>query len=502
MAAVVESIKKSLHLSDTQLGLVGTGFIVVYTLTSPLFGTLGDRRARPPLIALGVAVWSVATSLAGFARGFTSLFVARSTVGVGEAAYGTIAPALLADSFPIERRGRVLSVFFAAIPIGSAAGYVLGGLVDQHFGWRAAFWIAGAPGLLLALLVMLVKDPPRGLHDVASDKSAPRHWLDSYRDLLRNRPFILTALGYGAYTFALGGLAFWMPAFLERVRGMPRSEATVTFGAIALVTGFVGTFAGGWLGDLFLPRSKQSYLWVSGIATLLAAPATFVAVSNPHRAVYLTAIVIAEVLIFMSHGPGELGHHQCCEAGGEGDGARLVGSGDAPARRHPVAAADRCCLRSHVARTGLHARAARDRRGGRHLDVRGMARKPSLRRFVTPLLRLIANIFFRRIENVGWEKVPAAPVIFAVNHPNGLIDPLFLLCFTPRPISFLAKAPLFRMPLIGWFARGLDSIPVYRTQDNFSTAQNRETFAAARRCSCAAGRSRFSPRGRRTASRG
>ena len=326
VAAVVESLKKSLQLSDTQIGLLPTGFIVIYTLTSPLFGTFGDRNARPPLIALGVAVWSVATALGGFARGFTSLFIARSAVGVGEAAYGTIAPALLADSFPIEKRGRVLAVFFAAIPIGSAAGYILGGLADQHFGWRAAFWIAGAPGLLLALLVMLVKDPPRGLHDVggewgvggreseteancamsaaeSSDPRPPTPWTYAYRDLLRNRPFILTALGYGAYTFALGGLGYWMPAFLERVRGMPRSEATVTFGAIALVTGFVGTFAGGWLGDLFLSRSKQSYLWVSGIATLLAAPATYVAVSNPHRSVYLPAIAIAEVFIFMSTGP-------------------------------------------------------------------------------------------------------------------------------------------------------------------------------------------------------
>ena len=326
VAAVVESLKKSLQLSDTQIGLLPTGFIVIYTLTSPLFGTFGDRNARPPLIALGVAVWSVATALGGFARGFTSLFIARSAVGVGEAAYGTIAPALLADSFPIEKRGRVLAVFFAAIPIGSAAGYILGGLADQHFGWRAAFWIAGAPGLLLALLVMLVKDPPRGLHDVGgewgvggreseteanctmsavenSDPRPPTPWTYAYRDLLRNRPFILTALGYGAYTFALGGLGYWMPAFLERVRGMPRSEATVTFGAIALVTGFVGTFAGGWLGDFFLPRSKQSYLWVSGIATLLAAPATYVAVSNPHRGVYLPAIAIAEVFIFMSTGP-------------------------------------------------------------------------------------------------------------------------------------------------------------------------------------------------------
>jgi MFS family permease len=304
VAAVVESIKKSeLHLSDTQLGLIGTGFIVVYTLTSPLFGALGDRKKRPPLIALGVAVWSVATSLAGFARGFASLFIARSTVGVGEAAYGTIAPALLADSFPIERRGRVLSVFFAAIPIGSAAGYILGGLVDQHYGWRAAFWIAGAPGLLLALLVLVVKDPPRGLHDAAIESIAPKHWTDAYRDLLHNRPFILTALGYGAYTFALGGLGFWMPAFLERVRGMSRSDATTTFGEIALVTGFVGTFAGGWLGDFFLKRSKQSYLWVSGIATLIAAPLTYIAVSNPNKAVYLPAIAIAEVFIFMCTGP-------------------------------------------------------------------------------------------------------------------------------------------------------------------------------------------------------
>jgi 1-acyl-sn-glycerol-3-phosphate acyltransferase len=103
-----------------------------------------------------------------------------------------------------------------------------------------------------------------------------------------------------------------------------------------------------------------------------------------------------------------------------------------------------------------------------------------MRRIITPLLRLIANIFFRRIEIIGWEKVPARPAIFAVNHPNGLIDPLFLLCFSPRPVSFLAKAPIFRMPLIGWLARGIDSIPVYRTQDNYATAKNRETFAAAR----------------------
>jgi sugar phosphate permease len=127
--------------------------------------------------------------------------------------------------------------------------------------------------------------------------------LSAYRDLFRNRIYILTVLGYGAYTFALGGLAFWMPAFLERVRGMPRAQATTLFGAIAMVTGFTGTFAGGWIGDLLLRRTKTAYLWVCGVSTLLAVPFTYVALSNPHRGTYLSAIIIAEVLVFMSTGP-------------------------------------------------------------------------------------------------------------------------------------------------------------------------------------------------------
>ncbi len=303
LSAVVEPIKAALGLSDTQLGFIGTGFIVVYALTSPIFGSLGDRRRRPPLIALGVAIWSLATGLAGFARGFWTLFVSRSTVGVGEAAYGTIAPAILSDFFPIERRGRVFAVFFSAIPIGSAAGYVLGGLVDQHFGWRAAFWIAGFPGLLLAILVLMVKDPPRGQQDAHAPRASGASARDAYRDLLRNRPYVLAVLGYAAYTFALGGLGFWMPAFLERSRGMSRSDATVTFGVMVMVTGFVGTFLGGWFGDRLLTKTKQSYLWVSGVATLLAAPTALLGLVHRDKVVYIAALSVAQVLIFMCTGP-------------------------------------------------------------------------------------------------------------------------------------------------------------------------------------------------------
>lgn len=316
VASLVESLKRSeLHLTDAQLGWLATGFILVYMLTSPIFGTLGDRGKRPRLIAAGVAIWSLATALGGLARNYGSLFFARSTVGVGEAAYGTVSPALLADYFPAEQRGRVFAVFSAAIPIGSAAGYVLGGLVDHYFGWRAAFFVAGIPGLLLAYLTSRLFDPPRGGQDgpAAADAgggvvghgsvSVGRQALRAYGSLLRNVPYTLTVLGYAAYTFALGALAFWTPAFLERERGLARTDATVQFGAIVVVTGFVGTFFGGWLGDRLLPRFRESYLWVSGWSTLAAVPFAWLAFTAHDRAVYTAAIVAAEVLIFMSTGP-------------------------------------------------------------------------------------------------------------------------------------------------------------------------------------------------------
>jgi MFS family permease len=307
LPAVLESLKHEFHFTDAELGLLNTGFIVVYVLTSPVFGTLGDRGARPRLIAAGVGIWSLATALGGFARGFASLFVARSTVGVGEAAYGTVSPALLADYFPVEQRGRVFAVFSAAIPIGSAAGYVLGGYVDHLFGWRAAFFVAGVPGLLLAFLASRLADPPRGSQDGLADLHAHAPvrgiGLEAYGVLLRNLPYVLIVAGYAAYTFALGALAVWTPAFLERERGLARTDATVQFGAIVVITGFLGTFVGGWLGDKLLPRFRESYLWVSGITALAAAPFAFAAFMARDRFTYTAAMAVAEFLVFMSTGP-------------------------------------------------------------------------------------------------------------------------------------------------------------------------------------------------------
>jgi predicted MFS family arabinose efflux permease len=296
VSALVESLRSSeLHLSDPQLGLLMSSFLLFYLVASPVFGSWGDRGSRPKLIAAGVAVWSVATAFAGLARGFGQLLFARSAVGIGEASYGTIAPAYLADRFPAKRRGRVMSVFYSALPVGAAAGYIAGGLLDRRFGWRAAFFLAGAPGLLLAFAVSRLPDPH---HETAGQPA-----LSSFRDLIRNSLYRSIVLGYAAYTFALGALAFWTPAYLERARGMARTQATVQFGLIVVATGFAGTFAGGWLADSLRRRTPQSDLWVAGIATLAAVPAVWVAFSSPSRGVSIFALTIAEVLLFLPTGP-------------------------------------------------------------------------------------------------------------------------------------------------------------------------------------------------------
>jgi MFS transporter, Spinster family, sphingosine-1-phosphate transporter len=309
VSALVESLKHSeLALSDAQLGSLMSGFLIVFALVAPIFGALGDRRSRPHLIAFGVGCWSVATALSGLAGSFTALFAARAAVGVGEAAYVTIGPSLLSDYFPRGQRGRVMAIFFCAIPVGSALGYVVGGLMDVHFGWRMAFFVAGAPGVVLAILCMGLRDPPRGSQDEdsssASAQTPPtKKGAATFLQLLRNRPYLLTILGYAAYTFAMGGLAYWMPAFLERIRGIPRAEATVSFGAIVVITGFIGTFAGGWLGDYCAKYSQRAYLWISAIATLIAAPFAWVALTSASPTRYLICMVIAQLLMFLSTGP-------------------------------------------------------------------------------------------------------------------------------------------------------------------------------------------------------
>ncbi len=306
VATLVESLRRSaLALTDTEAGSLMSGFLIVFSLAAPIFGALGDRRSRPRLIAFGVACWSVATALSGLAWNFAALFAARAAVGIGEAAYVTVGPSLLSDYFPRDQRGRVMAIFFCAIPVGTALGYVIGGFVDARFGWRMAFFVAGVPGLILALLCLRLDDPPRGTQDgdLAEQPRRTGSAGAEYLELLRNRPYVLTIAGYAAYTFAMGGLAYWMPAFLERMRGVPEKSATFSFGIIVVITGFAGTFAGGWLGDYLTRYTQRAYLWISAVATLAAVPFAWLALTVTAQTTYLVCMVIAQLLMFLSTGP-------------------------------------------------------------------------------------------------------------------------------------------------------------------------------------------------------
>ncbi len=301
VSAVLERLRADLWLDDIRLGALMTGFIVVYMVASPVFGYLGDRRARPRLLAIGVALWSAATMLAGAARSFPALLAARAAVGVGEASYGTISPGLLADHFGPARRGRAYAFFFAAIPIGAALGYVVGDNVSGMLGWRAAFLVAGAPGLVLAVALLRLKDPPRGANEISWPIRGDAGIRATYRRLVANRPYVLAVIGYAAYTFAVGGMAHWMPAFLERARGVPRAATQV--GLVLVMTGFAGTFAGGYLADALRKRFRQADLWVSGLTALAAAPLAFVVFTAHRPWVYLVTLVLAQLLLFASTGP-------------------------------------------------------------------------------------------------------------------------------------------------------------------------------------------------------
>jgi MFS transporter, Spinster family, sphingosine-1-phosphate transporter len=275
IAAVAPLIQKDFGLHDTQIGLIGSMFMVAYMVASPVAGVLADRFPRRFFVGGGVLVWSLATVASGLSAGYHQLLTARSFIGVGEAGFGGVAPTLISDLFPKERRGRMLSFFYVAIPVGSALGFLLGGFVGEHYGWRHAFYIAGAPGLVLGLLAFRMAEPPRG----ASDGAVHAHHTFDRRvalGLLSVPSFVWTTLGMAAMTFALGGLAFWVPTFFHRLRGIPLDEANALFGGITVGAGLVGTFLGGFLGDWLLKRTKKAYLLVSGWGMLLGVPAAYV----------------------------------------------------------------------------------------------------------------------------------------------------------------------------------------------------------------------------------
>jgi len=303
-AATLPLILASLSLSDASGGLLQSAFIITYSLVCPIVGWIGDRSNRMRLAAAGVFVWSAATVASGLAPTYLALLLARAVVGVGEASYAVVTPSLLSDCYPADRRARVLGIFYAAIPVGTALGYILGGLVGERQGWRHAFFIAGAPGLALALLLLAIREPVRGAYDrPGAQARTPPGLGASLRALLARRSYVCNTLAQVIYTFAMGGLATWIPTYFVRVRGIPLATAASAFGLLLVVAGFLGTLLGGRLGDAFARRAPGAHFLVSGWTLAASLVFTVPAVLAPSPAVFWPAMFMTLLMLFVNVGP-------------------------------------------------------------------------------------------------------------------------------------------------------------------------------------------------------
>jgi predicted MFS family arabinose efflux permease len=309
--AVQDLVKAEFQRSDAAFGLLTSVFFIFYMCAAPFMGPLSLRFSRKRVIVAGALVWSVATLLTAVTRNFDELLIRHTVVGIGEASFVILSPTFVADMFPVEKRGRVMGVFYLAIPVGTALGYLLGGFLGSTHGWRAPFYVAAAPGVLLALLLLLLPEPSLGQFDTPESKTL-KH--DTLKSLTHNPAFITATLGMAAMTFALGGLQVWMPTFLHRARGYSLLDANIIFGVSTIVNGLVASLAGGWISDWLLRRTRSAHYLVSAVSLGLGIPAMCVALFATGRPM-VVGIFVAEFLLLLNTGPlnaaviGSVGPH-------------------------------------------------------------------------------------------------------------------------------------------------------------------------------------------------
>jgi MFS family permease len=298
LSGVLPLVQADLGLSDAALGVLASAFMVLYLAGSVPLGMLGDRVARPRLIAVGVGVWGAATFLSGLARSYGALFVSRALVGIGEASYGPTATAVVSDLFPRARRGLVNGIFNAAIPLGGAIGVIVGGVVGSRLGWRAAFLLVGLPSLALAWLAWRLLDPPRGGYDGPEPPAtglapAPPGLRAGIAGLARTPTYVIVC-GVGMLVaFAIGAFNHWLPLYLHRVKRLGVEEASFWFGVLSATGGLLGVLMGGLLGDLLARRTPAGHLLTIAGGFVCSAPFALVLLLHEERRVFLPALFLA-----------------------------------------------------------------------------------------------------------------------------------------------------------------------------------------------------------------
>jgi len=297
--AVQDLVKAEFHRSDAAFGLLTSVFFIFYMCAAPFMGPLSVKFSRKAVIVAGALIWSVATLLTAFTKNFDELLIRHTLVGIGEASFVILSPTFVADMFPEEKRGRVMGVFYLAIPVGTALGYLLGGFLGPKYGWRMPFYVGAAPGVFLAFLLLFVPEPPLGQFDDAQHKAPER---DTLKGLARNPAFLTATFGMAMMTFALGGLQVWMPTFLHRAHGYSLLEANIIFGISTISNGLVASLAGGWISDWLLKRTPAAHYLVSAVSLGLGIPAMCVALFASGK-IMVVGIFVAEFLLLLNTGP-------------------------------------------------------------------------------------------------------------------------------------------------------------------------------------------------------
>ncbi|MFT4766924.1 MAG: MFS family permease [Glaciecola sp.] len=304
---LLQPIKQEFQFSDTQMGLLGgLAFALFYSTLGIPIARLADQRNRVNIIAFSIAVWSVATAATGFAKSFSHLLIARICVGIGEAGCSPPAYSLISDYFAPEKRARAMSIYSMGIGGGIFLGYLVSGVVAEQYGWRAAFFVVGIPGVLLALLLKLtLREPPRGFSDNISVASQPPPLAEALEALWRRRSFRHLSLAAALHAFAGYGVGSFVPAFLIRSHGMTVSEVGFALSMISAVGIMGGIYLGGYLSDRTASKrnDQRYYMLVPGIATLLAVPIALCIYLLPDKFLILALMLPSGLLGYMYLGP-------------------------------------------------------------------------------------------------------------------------------------------------------------------------------------------------------
>lgn len=290
-------LKADFGLSDFELGLTGTVFMIIHASFSVPLGILADKWIRKNIIALGVGIWSLATLITGFVQNFTQLLFTRGIVGIGEASYAPAATSLIADNFPTEKRARASSVFHLGMFLGGTLGMILAGVIGTHLGWRACFYIVALPGLLLAFSALMIKEKKHEHHN--ADEVNKKNILQ----LFKTPAYIMTLVSGIMLTFTSSAIIAWMTQFFIRFHNYSVDQASITIGLAVVIGGPLGIYSGGYVSDLLFNKYKKPRSLAMAVSFIAATPLMYITLTTKNETLLLVSLVFATYLMTWYYGP-------------------------------------------------------------------------------------------------------------------------------------------------------------------------------------------------------